>query len=164
MQPFAGPSRTHPPSRATSPAASPTLLPTSSALSITPLVISPTSSTLSHHKPLKSQIPAIPRRLLVPTSVPNCPDADAEPELDRTTSRPGSALGKYRTHAFGHYGKSGRARAGSAPPEPTTSLLGSVHRWFEFESNFEVVEENLQLIGYQIYAVEPWYVSSNICQ
>lgn len=75
-------------------------------------------------------------------------------------SRPGSALGKH-AHGHGHgHGKSNRSRANSTPPEPAQDPLSAVHRWFDFESNFEVVEENLQLVGYQIYAVEKWCAPS----
>lgn len=161
MQPFAGPSRPRlPPSRpaaSASPFSSPTLSPTHSTLSVTPLVISPTSSSsTSQQRPLKSQIPGLPRRLLVPTSVPKCTGANED--AGETQSRPGSALGKH-SHGHGHghgHGKSNRSRANSAPPEPAQDPLSAVHRWFHFESNFEVVEENLQLVGYQIYAVEKW--------
>lgn len=159
MQPSAGPSRPRlPPYRpATSPFSSPTLSPTHSTLSVTPLVISPTSSSTSQQRPLKSQIPGLPRRLLVPTSVPKCTGANED--AGAAQSRPGSALGKH-SYAHGHgHGKSSRSRANSAPPEPAQHPLSAVHRWFDFESNFEVVEENLQLVGYQIYAVEKWCAS-----
>lgn len=160
MQPSAGPSRPRlPPSRPValaSPFSSPTLAPTHSTLSVTPLVISPTSSSsTSQQRTLKSQIPGLPRRLLVPTSVPKCTGVNDE-DGGAVQSRPGSALGKH-AHGHGHgHGKSNRSRANSAPPEPAQDPLSAVHRWFDFESNFEVVEENLQLVGYQIYAVEKW--------
>ena len=59
--------------------------------------------------------------------------------------------------------KLGRSRAGSLPvngvnEQPERVVVGA-SEWLPGGEKFEVVEEQLELEGFQIYAVEKWYAS-----
>ena len=115
--------------------------------SISPTVSSSSVSRYSpvHHRtqPPKSQIPSLPRRLLVPTScskrVVQCPQL--RPVKSKTSSN-----------------RLTRSRADSAPPDFVQAEVRDQRRWFNCNSRFEVVEEDVKIAGYQIFAVEKWCV------
>ncbi|THH10221.1 hypothetical protein EW145_g1459 [Phellinidium pouzarii] len=115
------------PSRLSSPPLSPTLSASSASYF---------SPTRPHQ--LKSQIPGLPRRLLVPTCSVSYPPP-------RPLERPVKA--KVRPRAY------------SAPPQPLPATSkDNEQRYFDFDCRFQVVEENVRLSGYQIFAVEKWIV------
>lgn len=87
---------------------------------------------------LKSQIPDVPLRLLVPTSAAKC-----------SVESPPLVKGK-TTNA-----RLGRPRSDSAAPSIVMAPKDE-RLWFDFQCRFDVVQENVQLSGYQIYAVEKW--------
>ncbi|KAI0375656.1 hypothetical protein BV20DRAFT_1117203 [Pilatotrama ljubarskyi] len=65
--------------------------------------------------------------------------------------------------AKAYSGKPGRTRAGSvsmnASPEPPERVPSGASDWLPGGEKFEVVEEQLELEGFQIYAVEKWVVA-----
>lgn len=136
----------------TSPPTSPTFSRMTTATSAFPLRHPHTESP---H--LKSLIPHVPRRLLVPTFVPKCPTPPLSLDHGTTATKTSRLSGKLT-----------RARADSAPPQqtdasrqqpsPQRSRRNSKERekWLDTDCRFEIIEEDLQLIGYQIYAVEKW--------
>ncbi|KAL5530150.1 hypothetical protein ACEPAF_6407 [Sanghuangporus sanghuang] len=123
---------------ANTPPISPPLSPTVSSSSV-----SPYSPVHRRTQPPKSQIPGLPRRLLVPTSCPKrvAPDLQLRPVKSKTSSN-----------------RLTRSRADSAPPEPAQTEVRDQRRWFNCDSRFEVVEEDVKIAGYQIFAVEKWIV------
>lgn len=117
----------------TSPYSSPPLSPTLSASSLTRTSTSIPRFLASHSY--------APRRLLVPTS---CPKPTTE-----LCTRPVKA--KTSSH------KLSRSRADSTSQELPTEPKDE-RKWLDTTSLFEVVEENIRLSGYQIFAVEKWFV------
>ncbi|KLO06904.1 hypothetical protein SCHPADRAFT_860844 [Schizopora paradoxa] len=170
----------------------------------------------SPFQPLKSQIPSVPRRLLVPTrgrlptdvlpgtsgfnsstgilpiSPPNAggPDGVASGRTSRHSrwgsasfnpeATPGSAGSPpVRSSRSSITSRLGRPRSDSAPldaPPAAAQGAGAISmawsssgtakeseekRWLCHGKKFEVVEEDVQLVGYQIYAVEKWIVERN---
>lgn len=119
-----------------SPPTSPPLSPTVSSSSV-----SRVSPIQRRTQPLKSQIPSLPKRLLVPTSCskPTLPDLELRPVKSKSSSN-----------------RITRGRADSAPPEPLQYGFRDERRWFNSDVQFEVVEEDVKISGYQIFAVEKW--------
>ncbi|TDL29498.1 hypothetical protein BD410DRAFT_833795 [Rickenella mellea] len=81
------------------------------------------------------------RRLLVPTSRPHRVPTVPSPRQTRKSNT----------------GRLMRARAESLPPEVSQSPASTANRWFfDNACKFEVVQDELVIDGYQIYAVEKW--------
>lgn len=161
----------------------------------------------SPFQPLKSQIPSVPRRLLVPTrgrlptdglvgssnsstgALPMSPPSLGGPDgasgrtgrhsrLGSASFNPEATPGSVGSPAVRSSRSSitsrlGRPRSDSAPLEAAAAAQGVTavsmsltssgtarereeKRWPCDGKKFEVVEESVQLVGYQIYAVEKW--------
>ncbi|KAH8118294.1 hypothetical protein DFH11DRAFT_1723223 [Phellopilus nigrolimitatus] len=119
----------------TSPSSSPPLSPTRSSSSFSGI-----SPVVSRLQPLKPQIPGVPRRLLVPTSSTEraTPYAPVRPVKGKSSNV-----------------KLGRSQSELVSPD---SQSKDERRWFNTDYRYEVAEEDVQLSGYQIYAVEKWIV------
>ena len=107
-----------------------------------PFSLTPYSSTTNVLGP--------PRRLLIPTV--------------RHSRHPASALPSPRAPIQkSPQSKLSRSRASSVAPgvQPSTesNTVCGVDDWIGCGSKLEVVQENVVLEGYQLYAVEKWYVS-----
>ncbi|KAI0352939.1 hypothetical protein OH77DRAFT_1459472 [Trametes cingulata] len=87
-----------------------------------------------------------PKRLLLPTV---------------RAVRPSGSSPRFPAKAYG--GKTGRTRAGSisvnVSPEPPERVPSGASDWLPGGEKFEIVEEQLELEGFQIYAVEKWMVA-----
>lgn len=121
------------------------LKPVPSRATIPPLSASSSSAHVSSRQlqPLKSQIPTVPRRLLVPTSVYKCSNLEYSVRPIKVKSSSS---------------KLSRSRANSEATDLLPPQSKDERRWFNDDFRFEVVEESLRLSGYQLYAVEKWYV------
>jgi hypothetical protein len=54
--------------------------------------------------------------------------------------------------------RSSRTRLVSPPPEPPEPSLTTGQLWLGKNANFEIVQDHLQLDGFQLFAVEKWFV------
>ncbi|KAI5124996.1 hypothetical protein M0805_007420 [Coniferiporia weirii] len=118
--------------------------PPASVPSSPPLSPSLSNSSFSYFtpvRPLKSQIPGLPRRLLVPAYSTTCLALNSADQPVR--SKQGN-------------GRPTRPRANSAPPESVQPPKNAP--FSDFDCRFQVAEQNIRLSGYQLFAVEKWIV------
>ena len=101
------------------------------------LIVSPTSSTMSFFDSSS--------RLLLPTvrgprSLNHPPLSHRSPKIKSSSSR------------------SSRTRLVSPPPDPPDTYVTTGQLWLGKNANFEIVQDQLQLDGFQLFAVEKWFV------
>lgn len=139
--PALSPSSSSPPS----PGARPPPLRAQTAVSATSLIV---PSTPFYTPQVSSVNVGASRRLLLPTV---------------RATRPPVTSPRISSKA---YTKAGRSRAGSlsvnVSPEPQERTPSGASSWLPGGDGFEIVEEQLELEGFQIFAVEKWY-ARRIC-
>lgn len=101
------------------------------------LIVSPTSSTMSFFDSSS--------RLLLPTV--RGPRAHSQPPLSHRSPKIKSSSSR-----------SSRTRLVSPPPEHPEPSLTTGQLWLGKNANFEIVHDQLQLDGFQLFAVEKWFV------